>query len=376
MHGRMWDLSNMSVTKLIRTELRVCQARPISGFSYWICGNLLDGRQIFPRHALTLVVLSPIWLFLLAQIPVAGQVRPGENDTIKIETSLVWVPVSVKTRNGSVVLGLSKDRFKIFENGVEQEIAHFETPGTPLTVALLIDASDSAKLSLSEMRAAATAFLDKLLPQDKALIVSFDRLVFRVIGATEDRDMLKLGIMGIKPGGGTSLYDAVDHVANFSFQGVSGRKAVILLTDGIDTASAKATFESSANRIAEGNNAVFPIQFQPDDIVGKRLSSENSHMGAPIYTTPSGESITEAYQRGTRYLRLLANSSGGRFQFADSLSKLDAAFTQIAAELRQQYFIGFYPDKTAVKRETRKLRVTVDVLGARVNGRESYVAKP
>ena len=309
-------------------------------------------------------------------VSVSAQIKTKDDDTIKVETSLVWVPVSVKTRNGAGIAGLSKERFRVFENGIEQEIAHFETPGMPITVALVIDMSDSAKISLGEMRGAASAFLNRLLPQDKALIVAFDRQTHKVIGATDDRDMLRLGLLGIKTGGGTALYDAVDTVVSSSFNGVSGRKAIILLTDGIDTSSVTATFQTSAKAIAEANIAVFPIQYKPEDTVQKRLSSENSGMGSPVYTTPSGESIAEAYVRGTRYLRLLADSSGGRFQLADSTKNLEAAFAQIAAELRQQYYLGFYPEKAAPKPEKRKLKVTVNVPNARIDARDSYVARP
>lgn len=305
---------------------------------------------------------------------VSAQTDP---ETIKVETSLVWVPVSVKTKNGVNIPDLIKDKFKIFEDGKEQEIAHFETPGAPITVALVIDMSDSAKVSLGEMGLAANAFIDKLTPKDKALIVAFDKNIHRVIGATDDRDILRLGLLGIKTGGGTALYDTVEHVISTSFQGVSGRKAVILLTDGIDTSSIRSTFQTSADQVAAGNIAFFPIQYQPEAISRLRVAPENNQGGTvTLITTPSGESIAGAHQRGTRYLRLLADSSGGRFQLADSTKKLEAAFAQLAAELRQLYYIGYYSNKEATRVEKRKLIVKVDAPNARVDFRDSYIAKP
>ena len=298
-------------------------------------------------------------------------------ETIKIETSLVWVPVSVKAKNGGGIAGLTKDRFRIFEDGLEQGITDFESQGAAITVALVIDMSDSARISLADMRKAASAFIDKLESRDKALIVAFDKNIHRVIGATDDRDMLKLGLAGISTGGGTALYDAVEHLMARSFDGISGRKAVILLTDAIDTSSVKATFQSSADQAAAGNIAFFPIQFQPEAISRLRVAPENNQGGTvTLITTPSGESIAAAHQRGTRYLRLLADSSGGRFQLADSTKNLEAAFTQIAAELRQLYYIGYYSNKEATKPEKRKLVVKVDVPNADVDSRDSYIAKP
>lgn len=321
-------------------------------------------------------VRSLVVMFIVIAAPVFSFSQAKADDTIRVDTQLVLVPVSVKDGKGIGISGLTRDKFKLFEDGVEQEIAEFETPGAPITVALVIDMSDSARISLAEMRTAASAFIDRLEPRDKALIVAFDKSIHRVIGATNDRDMLKLGLAGISTGGGTALYDTVEHLLTKSFGGVSGRKAVILLTDGIDTSSVITTLERSAALVASGNVAVFPIQYQPEDTMRKRLSSENSHIGSTIYTTPTGESISAAHLRGTKYLRLLADSSGGRFQLADNRKHLEQSFTKIAADLRQQYYLGFYPEKTTVKTEKRKLTVTVNVPEARIESRESYIAKP
>lgn len=307
---------------------------------------------------------------------IVGQVKSTDDDTIKIETSLVWVPVSIKTKAGTGVAALSRHSFKIFEDGVEQEITDFQAPGEPITVALVIDMSDSARISLAEMSAAAAAFIDRLESRDKALIVAFDKNVHRVIGATGDRKMLRLGLKGISTGGGTALYDTVEHVLTKSFQGVSGRKAVVMLTDGIDTSSVKATFETSATLAGEAGIAIFPIQYEPESLTTRTVSPGTYREGLAVYTTPSGESISSAHQRGTRYLRLLAASSGGRFQLADTTENLGTAFAQIAAELRALYYAGFYSGKEARKPEKRKLRVTVDAPEARVYARGSYVAKP
>lgn len=298
------------------------------------------------------------------------------DETIKIQTTIVVIPTSVKTRNGVGIAGLTKEDFRVYENKVEQDIAHFESPGDPITVAIVIDRSDSTNLKLSEMRKAASSFIDKLESRDQALIVAFDKNIHCVLGATSDRDLLKLGLFAIGAGGGTALYDSVDHVVRSPFQNIGGRKAVILLTDGIDTSSTKATFETSALAVAENNIAVFPIQYEPENLTTKTVSPGAYREGASIYTTPSGESISSAYQRGTRYLRLLSDSSGGRFQLADSTKKLQTAFEQIAAELRQRYYLGFYPENPVSKREKRKLKVTVRVSGAKVENRESYVASP
>lgn len=328
----------------------------------------MAARITIPTLVISLLALGA------GSLTVFSQVKDG--DTIRVDTQLIWIPVSVKEKSGLLIPGLRRDSFTVLEDGIEQEITDFEMPGEPITVALVLDMSDSARVSLAEMRKAAWAFVDKLELRDKAMIIAFDRNIHRVIGATHDREMLKLGLAGISNGGGTALYDTVD-VALKSFLGASGRKAVVLLTDGIDTSSVRATFQSSADQAAAGNIAFFPIQFQPEAISRLRVAPENNQAGSvTLITTPSGESITAAHQRGTRYLRLLADSTGGRFHLAESTKNLEAAFIQITAELRQLYYIGYYSNKQATKPEKRKLVVKVDVPNARIDARDSYIAKP
>lgn len=341
----------------------------------------LNGFTTLPTKWQRAVTFAAVRAFVLGgflvllHFAVVGQVEPSDNDTIRVKTSLVLVPVSVKTSVGTEIVGLAKDRFRLFEDGIEQEIVHFETPDRPITVAFLLDQSDSTRISLNDIKIAATTIVSRLSHSDKALVVAFDRNVNRLTRVTSDNATLSLALSALRPGGGTSLYDALEFTVSYLNE-TSGRKALIILTDGIDTSSKGATFESSASLVAGSNVAVYPIQYPVDHMPAKRLSSENSHMGSPVYTTPSGESISSAYERGTRYLRQLSGSSGGRFQFAHSVKNLQQAFDRIIAELRQQYYLGYYPHKQSDRREKRRLKVTVDAPQARVQSRETFIYTP
>ena len=151
----------------------------------------------------------------------------------------------------------------------------------------------------------------------------------------------------------------------------------MILTDGVDTTSTRATFESSLQMADEVNGLIYPIQYQGyEDIIAKRFGAANSHLGATIYTTPSGEPIRAAYERGTRYLKMLARNSGGRFYYAEKAKNLVRAFTQIAEELRQQYSLGYYPKNQTTEKEKRRIKVQVDIPEAIVRARDSYIYKP
>lgn len=302
--------------------------------------------------------------------------QESEDEVLRVETTLVTVPVTVKNRNGSYIANLRKEDFRIFEDGVEQEIEIFETTDKPFTVALVMDVSDSAKIEFRNIQNAAIAFLNQLKPADRAFIVAFDKQVVKLTEPTSDREVLSEAIRRVKTGGGTALYDTVETLVNSYLKQIGGRKAIIILTDGIDTSSASATFESTTRLAAEQYALIYPIQFHPDNMFNQRAAASDSNLGPTIYTTPSGESIRSAFERGNRYLRFLSQTSGGRFYFADNLKNLERSFAQIADELRQQYSIGYYPKNQSLKREKRRIKVTVNNAEGEVKTRESYIYKP
>jgi Ca-activated chloride channel family protein len=161
------------------------------------------------------------------------------------------------------------------------------------------------------------------------------------------------------------------------FKRIAGRKAIVLLTDGIDTSSVRATFESTLRSAAEQYALIYPIQYNTyKDMLGKQLSAANSGLGATIYTTPSGKSVGAAYERGSRYLRMMAETSGGRFYYVDSSKNLEHSFARIAEELRQQYSLGYYPKNKMPKKEKRRIKVRVSVPEGVVHARDSYTYKP
>ncbi len=318
------------------------------------------------------IVLIAVPMALWAQSQVALGQFP-DDDIVRVSTNLVSVPVIVKTRQGSYVPSLHKEDFRIYEDGVEQEISHFETIDKPFTIVLMLDMSDSTRIKLNEIENAAIAFLNQLRPDDRALIVAFDKQVVRLTEATGDRKVLSEAIRRVKTGGGTALYDTVDIVINSYLRQIPGRKAIVILTDGIDTSSVRSTYVSTVISATKQYALIYPIQY--DTAYDAKPTSGDFSQLAPILTTPSGEPLSQAYKRGTRYLELIAHSAGGRFQYADSLRNLEHSFARIAEELRQQYSLSYYPKNQAQKNGERRIKIGVSIPNAVIHARESYAYK-
>ena len=326
-----------------------------------------------------LIALLVIFLASI-NLPVRSQNPPPEvsgDEVLRVNTTLVTVPVTVKNRAGGYIANLRREDFRVYENGIGQQIAHFETPEAPVTVALLLDASDSTRIKLKNIQDAAIAFVNQLHPEDHIAVVAFDKEVVTLVAFTADRTVTANAIRRVQSGGGTSLYDAIETVLTGQLKRTNGRKALVLLTDGMDTSSTQATLETTLRLIEEMDTLIYPIQYNSyDDLLGKQLSSENNQTGAVIYAMPSGESIHTAYARATRYLHLTAENSGGKFYYASSLKNLERSFAQIAEELRQQYVLGYYPTNQGSKKEKRRIRLTVSNPEGEIHARESYLYKP
>jgi len=185
----------------------------------------------------------------------------GEDEVVRVNASLVTVPVSVLDRDGRFIAGLRKNDFRIFEDGVEQEVAYFAPVEQPFTVALVIDTSGSTRFKMEEMQDAAIAFLDQLRPNDRVIVVSFDDDVRVLSEPTSDRQLLRAAIRRTRTGDGTRLYDAVDLVIRQQLSRAQGRKAIVLFTDGVDTTSKHANYRSTLAEAEELDAMIYPIQY-------------------------------------------------------------------------------------------------------------------
>jgi len=184
-----------------------------------------------------------------------------EGDPVRVETNLVTLPVIASDRGGRYVPDLRPEEFSVTEDGAEQKVAFFATVSEPFHVVLLIDTSASATVEkLRRVQDAAVAFTDQLRPGDRVKVISFDDEVRVLSDFTSDRAALAAAIRATRNGKGTRLYDAFD-LAHRALARLKGRRAVILLTDGVDFHSDRRTYDDNRRAVEESDVVVYPIRF-------------------------------------------------------------------------------------------------------------------
>lgn len=337
------------------------------------------------------------------QTPVVTDNGPEEvdaGDVIKVETTLVTLPVSVTDRNGRYIPNLRKEDFRLWEDGVEQNVAFFNAVDKPFSVVLMIDTSGSTRFRLEDIQDAAITFINQLRRDDKVMVVSFDNDVDVLSEFTTDRNRLRDAIQRTRTGNSTRLYDAVDLVINERLSRVEGRKAVVLFTDGVDTTSRHASYESNLRDAEELDALIYPVQYDtyadmggggggttwpgstrtPDSAIGiliqilggvSKGGNNRSGGGGSGPGTSRGD-----YDLANRYLNDISQATGARKYQADSIQNISVAFSNIAEELRRQYSLGYYPKNPAQAGQRRQIRVRVNQPNLAVRTRDSYIFNP
>lgn len=289
-----------------------------------------------------------------------------EGSVVRVSTSLISVPAVVMDRNGRYIANLRKEDFKIYEDGVEQNLAYFASVEKPFTVALMLDVSGSTQFQLSQIRDAANTFVSRLRYKDRMMAVAFDGQIHLLTepASVSDIRRTKLRIPAVTDG--TVLYDAVNFVLK-RMAGIPGRKAIVLMTDGVDQNSV-ATFKSTVGDIAEQDVLIYTVQYNTLPQLPERLSQiKNEKARRKVQ-----ERLMKGYAQSEPYLRALADKTGGRFYRADDLRDVGPAFEAITAELGVQYSLGFYPKENSSAGAERAIKVRVRYPNMVVRARDSY----
>ncbi len=305
----------------------------------------------------------------------------ADDEVVRVETDLVTIPVQIAVRSGKPVSDIRREEFKIFENGVEQELAYFSNEDQPFTVALVLDMSYSSVFKLHDIQAAAMAFVDQLREHDRVMVVSFDEKARVLCEATSDRKILRLAIEGSRIESGTSLYSALDLVLSEKFAKIRGRKAVVLLSDGVDTSSPKITAKDIVNATASTDVLIYPIYYDTFDDVQKSrrdnaqvLYDDDDRPYTVERPRVKGERESD-YEDARTFLQTVADQTGGRIQRVSSKTNLNQAFSRIADELRKIYSLGYYPSGERKAGSKYAIKVRVYRPHLKVRARENYIAE-
>ncbi|MGB9178722.1 MAG: VWA domain-containing protein [Pyrinomonadaceae bacterium] len=373
-------------------------------------------------------------------------VEPDEPDddnqsteVVKVDTNLVTVPVIASDRDDRYVPDMQKEEFRILEDGVKQDVTFFATITQPFHVILMLDTSASTQEKLKQIQSAAIAFVQQLQPADRVKVVAFDDELQDLNEFTNDQTQLRAAIRKIRPGMGTKLYDAVQFSLD-TLRTIKGRKAVVMLTDGVDNRSDYWKSKDNIKMLDESGIIMYPIRYdtrvETEQLVRQQsetpqMTDPSVIMGLPRGTTPTtfpggniptgggrpsppvsnprdtrrtndpryppdnnggmGRISDPSLKRSTgpeedlistrldmmykiadEFLNDLAVKSGGKLTRADTLRSLPAAFAEIAAELRTQYSLGYYPVNRTHDSKYRKIQVKTTRKDVVVRARPGY----
>jgi len=349
--------------------------------------------------------------------PKASGEEVGEDEVVRVETQLVSVPAVVTDGAGKPLAGLRADNFLVFEDGRPQKIANFATTEAPFEVALLLDTSGSTRQDVGLIRRAALAFVEALRPGDRVAVLAFStrqedkdtRLAAVEVKAplTDDREELNAAIEGIGASNGTPFYDGLERAAKDVFrepprEALRGRRALVALTDGVDSTS-EADFDEVRARIKRAGVVAYFVQVNTESYVEDRLMQNCEDGGALrlsraqlqryrrlFASRADAEDFSNFCQMGpfermhiSRMLytlardemnRLARDTGGKTFPVAD-LRDARRAFRQVAEEIGTQYSLGYYSSNTTRDGSFRTIRVQLrGVKDAQVRAREGYQA--
>jgi VWFA-related protein len=327
-----------------------------------------------------LCLMSFLAAILISGISVAQKAK--DNQTIRVAVEMVSLPVVVTDKEGRRITDLKKEDFQVFENGTRQEIVGFSATDEPICVALMLDTSGSTKLRLARIQNAAIKFVNSLHPDDEVAVLSFSDDVRLQEDFTIDRDKNEYGIKKTRTGESTVLYEAVWLALEDVLKSKRERKALVLFTDGVDSASSKASMGETLDLAKENPATIYPVYYDTEndqDDINRRAGTGGTLPSIiwtplpPVGTTTRSGSDPDGYIRGRKYLEELAENSGGIL--LDGTTNLEGAFSQIARELASQYSIGYYSSNPTRDGKFRKIQVKLNEPGLIARTKKGYATK-
>lgn len=285
------------------------------------------------RRNRNFLALTTALVFAASLLPfkVAGSLPAQDDDVVRVESELVLLNVTVTGADGNYVHKIPRKDFKVFEDGVEQRVNVFAREENPFAAAILLDTSGSMESTITLARAAAIRFLDRLRPDDVASIYNFYSKVERIQDYSGSRDLPQLAY-DLRAKGNTKLYDAVARAAEDIAGRPETRRAILVLSDGVDTGSGS-SLDKALNAALAANATIYAVNM----------------------ADPNAKSSARNMVAGD--LKKFAERSGGRYVSSPGGKAVGEAFEDIIEELSNQYTLGYRPSNRARDGRWRKIEI-------------------
>ena len=371
-------------------------------------------RPIAHKPSCTLGCWGAQIVLLLSAILLTWSLLAQETPTFSSDVKVVNVLATVRDKQGQIINNLTKDDFKLQQDGQPQAIHYFaKDTDLPLTLGLLVDTSMSQRRLIEQERTASYSFLNNLMrpDKDKAFVIHFDWEVELLQDTTDSRPKLEAALEkldnpqfggggggnsggsgggggypggggggGHHMGGGTDLYDAVFLASDEVARKLQGRKALIILSDGVDTGS-KVSLDRAIETAQRANTLVYSILYADPDAYGHQNSGypgmgrHGGWGGGGMGRPGGGYPQQTSHPDGKKVLERISRETGGRFFTVSKKQPIDQIYSQIEQELRNQYSLGYTPTKDVASAGYHKIALTTNNKDLIVQARDGYYAE-
>ena len=305
------------------------------------------------------------------------------DDPVNVDTSIVRVNIGVVDPRGRPITNLARPDFTVFEDGVKQEITHFELASAPFSVVMMLDMSGSTKSFRQNIALSAARFLDALAPEDRVAVIEFYSKVNVLNEFTPDRERILHSIKVANGSGETNLYRGIEVALEKLAKEGNRRKAIVVLTDGVDT-RAKNKDREFLSKLGD-QDVLTAIKPERNEMLAALLDRADK-LGVTIYplALPTGDPAKLAdptpvqvamYAAARSRLQLVADRTGGTLNTITRLDEMGRLYATIAADLRTLYTIEYQPANLNKDGKWRTIKVEVSEPGLIARSRQGYFAK-
>ena len=301
--------------------------------------------------------------------------------SLKVHVDLVILNVAVVDEKGANVTSLRKQDFIVYEDDVEQQVADFLPVEAPFHLVLALDTSISTRSSLGLIKKAASNFTDQLRSSDQIAILEINSAIRDIQGFTSDRRKLKKAIdrIATASSGGSRIYDGVADAARRLEKAEGGRKAIIMLSDGMENSS-RIKFEDLRRLLAQSDVVFYPVTIlnkgsQKDMLEDFIKNADKKKADLASYVENAKFSVSvleEVYQIQAERLQAMTDETGGKIFLVANLADLTEEYAKVAHELRNTFSLAYYSKNTDRDGTMRRIRVEVRDPRYRVRTRSSY----
>lgn len=323
--------------------------------------------------------LFPLFFLLLAVAGAFGQ----DDESVRVDSSIVRLNVGVTDFRGRPITSLGRGDFSIYEDGIKQDITRFETTSAPFSVVMLLDMSGSTKSFRQNIQLSATRFLDALGPEDRIAVIEFYSKINLLNDFTTNRNVAAHSISVANGQGDTNLYKAIQFALDRLSTEKSRRKAIVVLTDGVDTDAqsddrkllASAKDDEVAGKIIPGDNSALNRLLNRSDAQGVTIYPLALPTGDPARLADPTPRQIAMYKAARERLQMIADRSGGTLNAINRLEEMGLLYAKVAADLRTLYTLEYQPANDKRDGRWRAIKVEVSDPELIARSRQGYFAK-